>query len=52
MISTLDVDSSTGMWFGYQVLAGAGGGASVQIPFLAVQVALKQADMPVGGKPP
>ncbi|KAF8915559.1 major facilitator superfamily domain-containing protein [Mucidula mucida] len=48
MISTLDVDSSTGMWFGYQVLAGAGGGASVQIPFLAVQVALKQADMPVG----
>lgn len=50
MISTLDVDSNMGKWFGYQVLAGVGGGASVQIPFLAVQVALSQADMPVGGE--
>lgn len=48
MISTLDVDSGAAKWLGYQIIAGVGGGASVQIPFLAVQVALRQADAPIG----
>ncbi|KAJ7594495.1 major facilitator superfamily domain-containing protein [Mycena floridula] len=48
MISTLKVSSNTGMWLGYQIIAGVGGGSAVQIPFLAVQVVLSQAQTPVG----
>ena len=48
MIYTLKVSSSAGTWIGYQILAGVGAGACVQIPFIAVQVALDEKDMPVG----
>lgn len=48
MLHTLKVDSSAGTWIGYQILAGAGAGACVQIPFIAVQVVLSKKDMPVG----
>ena len=48
MIYTLKVNSGAGMWIGYQILAGAGAGACVQIPFIAVQVVLSKKDMPVG----
>jgi hypothetical protein len=48
MIYTLKVNSSAGMWIGYQILAGAGAGACVQIPFIAVQVVLNKKDMPSG----
>lgn len=48
MIYTLRVNSSTGTWIGYQILAGAGAGACVQIPFIAVQVVLEKKDMPIG----
>lgn len=48
LLYTLKVDSSTGTWIGYQILAGAGAGACVQIPFIAVQVVLNKKDMPVG----
>jgi uncharacterized protein (DUF983 family) len=48
MLYTLEVGSSVGTWIGYQILAGAGAGACVQIPFIAVQVALPEKDMPVG----
>lgn len=48
MIYTLKVDSSTGTWIGFQILAGAGAGACVQIPFIAVQVVLDKKDMPIG----
>ncbi|KAJ7580957.1 major facilitator superfamily domain-containing protein [Mycena floridula] len=47
MIWTLKVSSSTGMWLGYELLAGIGAGV-FQIPFMAVQVVLSQADTPVG----
>jgi hypothetical protein len=50
MIHTLDVNSSIGKWLGYQVLSGVGGGAAVQIPFLAVQVALTTDLTPIGSK--
>jgi Na+/melibiose symporter-like transporter len=48
MVYTLKVGSGAGMWIGYQILAGVGAGACVQIPFLAVQVVLSEKDMPVG----
>ncbi|KIX94903.1 uncharacterized protein Z520_09213 [Fonsecaea multimorphosa CBS 102226] len=48
MLYTLKVHSPAGTWIGYQILAGAGAGACVQIPFIAVQVVLKKKDMPVG----
>ncbi|KIW67751.1 hypothetical protein PV04_06981 [Phialophora macrospora] len=48
LLYTLKVNSSTGTWIGYQILAGVGAGACVQIPFIAVQVVLSKKDMPVG----
>ncbi|EXJ77514.1 hypothetical protein A1O3_09741 [Capronia epimyces CBS 606.96] len=48
LLYTLKVDSSTGTWIGYQILAGFGAGACVQVPFIAVQVVLGRNDMPVG----
>ena len=48
LIYTLKVNSSTGTWIGYQILAGAGAGMCVQIPFIAVQVVLNKKDMPTG----
>lgn len=46
MLYTLKVDSSNGKWIGYQILAGVGAGAGVQIPFVAVQVVSSVKDMP------
>lgn len=50
MLYLLKVDSPSAKWIGYQILSGIGGGAAVQIPFIAVQVVLDQKDMPVGSK--
>ncbi|KAF2189643.1 MFS general substrate transporter [Zopfia rhizophila CBS 207.26] len=46
LLYTLKVDSLPGIWIGYQILAGVGAGASVQIPFIAVQVVTTEKDMP------
>jgi MFS family permease len=46
MLHTLTVSSSPAQWLGYQVLAGLGCGAAVQIPFIAVQVVASEKDMP------
>jgi hypothetical protein len=46
MLYTLKVSSPAGQWIGYQILAGIGAGAGVQIPFVAVQVVTNQKDMP------
>ncbi|KAL2430531.1 MFS-type efflux pump MFS1 [Exophiala dermatitidis] len=48
LLYTLKVDSSAATWIGYQILAGVGGGGCVQIPFIAVQVVLRNKDIPVG----
>jgi len=48
MIYTIDVNSNTGTWVGYQILAGFGSGIGIQIPFMAVQVVLSAKDMPSG----
>ena len=46
MLYTLKVNSNAGEWIGYQILTGFGAGACVQIPFIAVQVATSEKDMP------
>lgn len=48
MIYTLKVNSSTATWIGYQLLAGIGAGAAIQIPFISVQAVLSAKDMPTG----
>lgn len=48
LLYTLHVHSSAGPWIGYQLLAGFGAGAGVQIPFIAVQVVLPAKEMPTG----
>ena len=48
MLYTLKVNSGVGEWMGYQILAGVGAGAGVQIPFVAVQVVSSDKDMPTG----
>ena len=37
LLYLLDVDTSTGKWIGYQIVAGAGWGMAFQIPMIAVQ---------------
>ncbi|KAI4917414.1 hypothetical protein J4E85_009933 [Alternaria conjuncta] len=46
MLYTLTVHSPPAQWIGYQILAGIGAGAGVQIPFVAVQVVTNEKDMP------
>ncbi|EGP91874.1 unnamed protein product [Zymoseptoria tritici ST99CH_3D1] len=48
LLYTLHPSSNPGHWIGYQILAGIGAGACVQIPFIAVQVVLSEKDMPIG----
>lgn len=48
MLYRLQVDSSTATWIGFQLLAGIGAGASIQVPFISVQAILDAADMPTG----
>lgn len=48
LLTLYTVDISTGKWIGYQILAGIGVGAGFQVPMTAVQVVLKQEDIPVG----
>ncbi|KAJ6443170.1 major facilitator superfamily transporter [Purpureocillium lavendulum] len=37
LLYLLDVDTTTGKWIGYQIVAGAGWGMAFQIPMIAVQ---------------
>ena len=46
LLRTLDINSTTAEWAGYQVLSGLGIGLAEQVPFIAVQVVLPDADMP------
>lgn len=50
LLFTLKVGSSAGQWIGYQIVAGFGAGAGVQVPFVAVQASISAKDMPVGSK--
>lgn len=45
LLYMLDVDSSTGAWIGYQIVAGAGWGTAFQIPMIAVQGSVAPEDL-------
>lgn len=48
LLHTLKVNSSKATWIGYQILAGGGSGAAIQLPFIAVQVVLSAKEIPTG----
>ena len=48
LISTYDVHTPMGKWFGYQVIAGAGIGVGFQGGLLVVQTVLPLVDVPIG----
>ncbi|KAI5779503.1 MFS transporter [Geopyxis carbonaria] len=48
LLSTLDIDTSSGKWIGYQIIAGAGIGLGMQAPMIAAQTVLKDNDVPIG----
>lgn len=48
LITTFSLTTTTGQWFGYQVLAGSGVGVGFQGSILVVQTVLPLVDVPVG----
>lgn len=48
LIYTFRPDTSSGVWIGYQVLAGAGVGLGMQQPLMAVQTVLSDKDVSIG----
>lgn len=46
LLHTLVGSSPMSRWFPYQVIGGIGYGSTVQIPFFAIQVVLRQIDIP------
>jgi hypothetical protein len=48
LLTTLQTDTGTGKWVGYQILYGAGAGAALQVPLLATQRVLPAKDVPTG----
>ena len=48
LLSTLEVNSGSGMWIGYQVVTSAGLGMAVQQGVIAVQTVLSLDDVPIG----
>ncbi|KNG52495.1 major facilitator superfamily transporter [Stemphylium lycopersici] len=47
LIYTFDIDSSTGIWIGYQIVGGLGVGVSFQVPVMLIQATTKEADVPL-----
>ncbi|KAF4982067.1 hypothetical protein FZEAL_2254 [Fusarium zealandicum] len=45
LLYLLEVDTSTGKWIGYQIVAGAGWGIAFQIPMIAVQGSVTSKDL-------
>ena len=50
LIYSLKAHASAGQWIGYQIIAGAGVGLSVQISYTAVQSTIKTEDVPLACK--
>jgi MFS family permease len=48
LLTTFSVDTSRAQWIGYQVLFGFGLGLALQMPSMAAQTVLKNADVPIG----
>ncbi|CAG7560431.1 unnamed protein product [Fusarium equiseti] len=45
LLYLLDIDTSTGKWIGYQIIAGVGWGLAFQIPMIAVQGTVDPKDL-------
>ena len=45
LIYTLDINSSTGQYVGFQIVAGVGIGLAVQVPVIVAQALSAQADI-------
>ena len=48
LLTTLKPESGSDRWIGYQFLGGFGMGLGMQMPSIAMQVVLKDADVPIG----
>lgn len=48
LLSTLQPDSSSAKWIGYQIIFGIGIGCGMQQPLIAAQAALPLQDVPIG----
>jgi hypothetical protein len=48
LVSTFHPGTTTGHWIGYQIIAGAGRGMSLQMPLLVVQSAIPKTEMATG----
>ena len=48
LLTTLKVDSNTGMWVHYQLVSGVGSGTDLQQPVLAAKNILELEDIPIG----
>ncbi|KAF2642481.1 major facilitator superfamily transporter [Massarina eburnea CBS 473.64] len=48
LITTWDMETRSGKWIGFQVIAGLGVGWTMQQPNLAIQVVLEKQDVPTG----
>lgn len=48
LITTWQVDTSIGMWIGYQIISGFGTGLALALPQVAVQPGLAPQDIPIG----
>jgi MFS family permease len=48
LITTFDIDTIFGKWFGYQIIAGLGAGVGFNVPLVAVQTVLPMEDIPIG----
>lgn len=48
LLTTFHVNTSEGMWIGYQIVYGAGLGLCFQVPNLAVQTVMPKPEVPMG----
>lgn len=48
LLTTLNVNTATGTWVGFEIIAAAGLGMAVQQGFSAVQASLSEDDIPIG----
>ncbi|EPS26131.1 Efflux pump roqT [Penicillium oxalicum] len=48
LLTTLEPNSGSAKWIGYQILVGTGAGLGQQLPFMVVQTVLPIGDVPIG----
>lgn len=48
LLSTMNENTSLGMWVGYQIIVGVGRGCGLQMPIVAISNHLTQTQIPIG----